>query len=97
MKGYNMLCDIHETVQEIVAEALKMRGIDAKPAPDTSLIDSGMLDSVSIVAFVGCLEKAFQIEISMSDMTLDNFDNTQVISELVRSKIASRGQDVDNP
>ena len=92
-----MLGNIDETVQEIVAQALKMRGIDAKPAPDMSLIDSGMLDSLSIVAFVGCLEKAFHIEISMSDMTLDNFDNTQVISELVISKMASKGQDVANP
>ena len=33
----------------------------------------------------------------MSDMTLDNFDNTQVITELVQSKVAARGQDVANP
>jgi acyl carrier protein len=97
MKGCNMLCDIHAKVQEVMAQALKMRGIDVRPAPDMSLIDSGMLDSLSIVTFVGCLEKAFHIEISMSDMTLDNFDNTQVISELVISKLASKGQDVANP
>jgi acyl carrier protein len=92
-----MLSDIHEKVQDIVAQALKMRGIDAKPGPDMSLIDSGMLDSLSIVTFVEGLQKAFNIEISMSDMTLDNFDNTQVITELVQSKVAARGQDVANP
>ena len=92
-----MLSDTHETVQEIVAQALKLRGIDAKPTPDMSLIDSGMLDSLSIVTFVEALQKAFSIEISMSDMTLDNFDNTQVITELVKSKLAARGQDVGNP
>jgi len=86
-----MLCDIHEKVQEIVAQALKTRGINAKPGPDMSLIDSGMLDSLSIVTFVEALQKAFNIEIAMSDMTLDNFDNTQVISELVKTKLAAKG------
>jgi acyl carrier protein len=92
-----MLSDIRETVQEVVAQALKMRGIDATPAADMSLIDSGMLDSLSIVSFVEALQQAFNIEIAMSDMTLDNFDNTEVICELVTSKMASRGQDGDHP
>ena len=78
--------DIQETITQMLADMLLTKGISIKPSPDISLIDSGMLDSLSIVTFVGQLEKAFDIEISMADMTLDNFDNIQLICELVRSK-----------
>jgi acyl carrier protein len=91
-----MLSDIQQKVQELVAQALKLRGIDAKPVPDLSLIDSGLLDSLSIVTFVGSLEAAFGIQVGMSDMTLDNFDNTHVITELVQAKLAAKGQDGAN-
>lgn len=81
---------VQEIVSGLVKETLQLRGLTIEPSPEMSLIDSGMLDSLSIVTFVGSLEKAFGIEISMSDMTLDNFDNVQLISELVRSRLASK-------
>jgi acyl carrier protein len=83
-----MTKDIQETITQFVTEILLQRGITAKPSPDTSLIDSGLIDSLSVVTFVGQLEVAFDITISMADMTLDNFDNIQLICELVRSKRA---------
>ena len=38
------------------------------------------------MTFVGQLETAFGITISMADMTLDNFDKIEFICELVKSK-----------
>jgi acyl carrier protein len=82
-----MADDIQNTVTQCVADALRReRGITGEVSPDMSLVDSGLLDSLSIVTFVGQLETKFDISISMSDMTLDNFDNISRISELVRSK-----------
>ena len=78
--------DIQEIITRFVSEMLLERGITATPSPDTSLIDSGLIDSTSVVTFVGQLEEAFGITITMADMTLDNFDNILLISELVRSK-----------
>jgi len=85
-----MIEEILELVTKLVTEMLLQRGINVKPSPDTSLIDSGLIDSTSVVTFVADLEGAFGITISMSDMTLDNFDNITRISELVRSKLALR-------
>ena len=82
--------NIQETITELVSEALILRGITAKPSPDMSLIDSNLLDSLSIVTFVGKLEIAFDITISMSDLTLENFDSIQLITELVKLKKLSR-------
>ena len=78
--------NIQETVTQMISDMLHTKGISIKPSPDMSLIDSGLLDSLSIVTFIGQLEIAFEIEISIADMTVDNFDNIQVICELVRSK-----------
>lgn len=80
-----MTKDIQETITQMLTDMLLTTGISIKPSPDMSLIDSGLLDSLSIVTFIGQLEKAFDIEISIADMTLDNFDNIQRICELVRS------------
>jgi acyl carrier protein len=51
-----------------------------------SLVDSGMIDSLSIVTFVGRLESAFGISVSMADMTLDNFDTIERITAMVKAK-----------
>ena len=93
-----MAQDIQRIVTQCVADALRRdRGITDDPAPDMSLVDSGLLDSLSIVTFVGQLETKFGITISMSDMTLDNFDNIRLISELVTSKRLSGEHGGDTP
>jgi len=78
--------ELQETVTQFVTQILLQRGIEIMPSADTSLIDSGMIDSLSVVTFVAQLEKQFDITISMGDMTLDNFDNIQLICDFVRSK-----------
>lgn len=83
-----MTKDIQETITQFITAMLLERGIKSKPSPDTSLVDSGMIDSLSVVTFVGQLENEFCITISMADMTLDNFDTIQLISDFIRSKLS---------
>jgi acyl carrier protein len=83
-----MTKDIQETITKFITEILLKRGIKAEPAPDTSLVDSGMIDSLSVVTFVRRLEDAFDIEVTMTDMTLDNFDTIQLICDFVGRKLA---------
>jgi len=83
-----MTKDIQETITKFITEILLKRGIKAEPSPDTSLVDSGMIDSLSVVTFVRRLEDAFDIEVTMTDMTLDNFDTIQLICDFVRRKLA---------
>ncbi|HPW19604.1 MAG TPA: acyl carrier protein [Vicinamibacterales bacterium] len=74
-------------VTRYVEETLnKERGLSVKPEPGMSLVDSGMLDSLSIVTFVGRLESGFGISISMADMTLENFDTIERIAAMVIAK-----------
>jgi acyl carrier protein len=82
-----MADDILNTVTRYVTETLdRERGLTLTPEPDMSLVDSGMIDSLSIVTFVGRLESAFGISVSMADMTLDNFDTIERITAMVKAK-----------
>jgi acyl carrier protein len=82
--------NIQETITQLLTDILLTSGISETPSQDMSLIDSGLLDSLNIVTFVGKLEKVFGISVSMSDMTMDNFDKIEFICELVKSKQLSR-------
>lgn len=85
-----MADDILSTVTKNVADTLERdRGLTITPEPGMSLVDSGMLDSLSIVTFVGRLESAFGISVSMADMTLDNFDTVERIAAMVRAKLSA--------
>ena len=82
-----MADDVLNTVTRYVAETLdRERGLTITPDPEMSLVDGGLLDSLSIVTFVARLESAFGISISMADMTLDNFDTVGRISAMVKAK-----------
>ena len=50
---------------------------------ETSLIDSGILDSFDIVTFVGELSEMFDVEISVDDLIPENFNSAQAMLELV--------------
>jgi acyl carrier protein len=88
--GKTMAQEILETITRFVTEILLRRGINAQPFPDTSLVDSGMLDSSSIVTLVGNIEKVFGVSISMADLTVDNFDTIELIGEFIGLKLATK-------
>lgn len=84
-----MLDDIENKIKNIVSETLKeMRGLDIKLTNEFSLIDSGALDSLSIVDVVQRLQREFDIEILVQDVTLDNFDTIDLITKFVKTRLA---------
>ena len=50
---------------------------------ETSLIDGAILSSLDIVTIVGELNDEFNIEITVDDLTPENFNSVQAISALV--------------
>jgi acyl carrier protein len=50
---------------------------------NTSLIESGLLDSFSIVKLVTFLEKTFNIKVEIEDLTEENMDSMKSIEALI--------------
>ena len=83
-----MIYVAEEKVKKIVSETLKtMRGLDIELTNEISLIDSGMLDSLSIVDVVQGLQKDFDIEIMVEDITLENFDTIDLIIKFIEKRL----------
>ena len=77
-----------QKVNKIIAAAVKeTTGLDTELAPDQSLINDGILDSLNIVKVVQVLQKEFDIEITAADITLDNFDTISAIIGFVKTRL----------
>lgn len=83
-----MVNDVEGKIIEIVMQTVKnMSGFTIELTNDLSLIDGGILDSLSIVNVVQGLQEAFDIEIMVSDITLDNFDTVQLVGNFVKERL----------
>ena len=64
-------------------EILREINSDVNFEEETSLVTNGILDSFSIVNLVAELNDAYDIEITASDLVVENFDSAAAILALV--------------
>jgi acyl carrier protein len=62
------------------------------PSADTDLMESGLLDSLTLVELMSSLEEQFGITISFDEIEIDNFRSARRIAEFVNQR--SRPQEV---
>ena len=55
-------------------------------ADDESLLEAGVIDSMTMVDLISFLESTFSIQIDEDDMIPENFDSVNAIVEYVTSK-----------
>jgi len=53
---------------------------------DESLLEAGVIDSVSMIELIEFLEKEFDVTIDEDDMTPENFDSVNSIAHCVEQK-----------
>lgn len=68
---------------EQLLEILQEMQPDVNFEEETALVSNGILDSFSIVNLVAELNDAFDIEITASDLVVENFDSAAAIMALV--------------
>jgi acyl carrier protein len=56
------------------------------PKPDTSLIDSGILDSTAVLRLLVFIEERFNLTIDDQDVTPQNFETIRRITAFIESK-----------
>lgn len=72
-----------EKIREIVQATIDSSGLEIEVDDGMSLIEGGLLDSMSIVKLVQELQQTFDIDIDFSDITVSNFDSISVLNEYV--------------
>lgn len=82
----NNLESLRSDIRSIVRDAINTSGVDIELSDDVSLIDSGLLDSLSIVYVVQSIQDRFEIELDFADITLEHFDSITVITELIAGR-----------
>lgn len=59
-------------------------------ANDAPLLAGGIIDSIRIVQLIGFLQKEFQVEVQLEDLTIENFESVQTIARLVLRYLQSQ-------
>lgn len=77
---------LKDEIKKILQEVIISAGFDIELDDDMSLIDSGLLDSMSIVRVVQQIQDAFDIDLDFADITLENFDSINVLTPFIESK-----------
>lgn len=76
-----MSTDVTAQISELIRDQLS---IDV-PAPDTDLLESGLLDSLALVMLITALEDAFACELPLDDFEIDQFRSVEQIVGFLRS------------
>jgi acyl carrier protein len=85
---------IESTVEEYLSKEV-VTNPDLLPiGHDTQLIDSGILDSLSLLKLVFFLEEKFSINVGMEEVVPQNFETIDTITTFVRTK---KGQPSGTP
>lgn len=78
--------DVEATVREFLRSNLGGSAGDASLSRDESLLDSGLLDSASILEIVSFLEERFDFTIADEDLVPENFETIASIERLVEAR-----------
>jgi acyl carrier protein len=76
---------VKDQIREFVQNLAGAKGISSFTDQE-ALLESGILDSLSIFRLVAFLEDAFRVKIGDQEITNDNLKNVETIEQLVLSK-----------
>lgn len=78
--------DLEATVTGFIRENFIAGRTDAALDPDTSLIESGIMDSTGVLELVEYLETTFAIKIADDELVPENLETIANIVRFLRSK-----------
>lgn len=69
------------TPQDLIAFLRDEMNIEDEIGPETELFSTGLLDSIAMMNLIAFIEERARIEVRPADVTLDNFDTVQRITD----------------
>jgi len=84
------MVDIEQFHREVCAFLHDTLGVQVGDiGPDTELITTGLLDSMSVVRLAAYLERRFQLVIPDLDIEVDHFNSISKISSYLEARLGS--------
>ena len=77
---------LHIQIVQILSDKIHVE----VPSVDTDLMETGLLDSLTLVELMASLEEKFGISISFDDIELDNFRSVERIADFVVAQQSMR-------
>ncbi|AZZ39340.1 acyl carrier protein [Acidipropionibacterium jensenii] len=77
---------VREKVRGFVLEDLLLGDSERMPSDDSSLLDSGVIDSTGILELIEFLEEAFKIQVADNETIPENLDGIDRVVSFVLSK-----------
>ena len=82
-----MTSNIASTIENFIVEEIIMGSKGTRIDPESSLINSGIIDSLSLLRLISFLEGEFGIVIEDEDVVPENFDTLTIMESLVASRL----------
>lgn len=73
----------HDTTERVMALVRAAASDDAGIGPDSELLTTGVLDSLSVMRLVASLEQVFDTRIPMLDLTIENLSSGAAIAQMM--------------
>lgn len=81
---------VDASIREFLQERALARADKQTIGADEPLLDSGVLDSASILELVSFLEDRFGISIEDDELVPEHFETIDTVAKLVETKLAAR-------
>ena len=85
--GDEISAKVMNILQQFVSQTLNL---NFELDDEISLVDGGIIDSLSLVTLIQILQEAFDIRITPNEITIENFDTAESISSMIKSKFANK-------
>jgi len=85
MQSVELIKDIKNIVLKVIKTS---SGLEIDIQADDPLVNNGLIDSMSMVRLIQELIKKFNIEVDVSEMTLENFDTIKNMTSFISQKLS---------
>ena len=77
--------NIEQTLEKFITEELMMSNA-TKLDPDQSLLDSGIIDSLSLLRVIAFIEDTFGVQVDDTELSPSNFETINMMVSMIESK-----------
>lgn len=82
--------ELIKNIKDIVLKVIKTSsGLEIDVEADDPLVNNGLIDSMSMVRLIQELIEKFNVQVDVSEMTLENFDTIKNMASFISQKLSS--------